>query len=189
MKRMTLTTTLLAGMLLLAVGCNEVSYNPKTGELREIKPPAKQSDHLASETVTDDSTDANGQADAPDGQGGATDIALKWANKYATLSNELVYANKRIHELEKEAQDYQTQIAGLKAELGRTQRELADANAMLGDMKSELAQWRSNVLGYRREMMASLGALMTSQQKVLELLGAEVPAAGQPLSQAPTKEK
>jgi hypothetical protein len=122
-------------------------------------------DYVDDETVVD-----------PDGDSarGATDVAMEWADKYAKATQELLYANKRIDDLENDKKKLQTQIASLKAELAGYQRELNDANAMLNDMKKDLKEWRANVLGIRKDFIASQNAILASQYRILELLGGEV---------------
>lgn len=162
-------TILLAGLLGLLAGCNKSMTlqggqrgNPFTPKSRGE--PAR-ADYVQGETVVDGAGDL---------ARGATDVAMEWADKYAKVAQELLFANKRIADLEREKKKSQTQVAAIQAELAGYQRELNDANAMLSDMKHDLKEWRGNVLGIRKDFMASQNAILSSQQKILELLGGEV---------------
>ncbi|RKY23861.1 MAG: hypothetical protein DRP83_08535 [Planctomycetota bacterium] len=108
---------------------------------------------------------------------GATEAAIEWADKYAKAAQELLFANKRLAEVQAEKKKLNTDITKLKAELKSYQAELADANAMLGEMKKDLKEWQNNVLGYRKQMMSAQSAQLAALQKILELLGGEVAAS------------
>ncbi|MBN1554642.1 MAG: hypothetical protein JXA11_07845 [Phycisphaerae bacterium] len=154
----------------LLIGCDEQmgfkGQERKNVTISQLKPiePAK-ANYVKDETLANDDGDPNR---------GATDVAMEWADKYAKATQELLYANKRIGELEEDKEKLQTQIAQLKSDLSAYQRELTDANAMLNDMKKDLKEWRQNVLGIRKEFIASQNAILHSQYKILELLGGEV---------------
>ncbi len=108
---------------------------------------------------------------------GATEAAIEWADKYAKAAQELLFANKRLVEVQAEKKKLHTDITKLKTELKSYQAELADANAMLGEMKKDLKEWQNNVLGYRKQMMSAQSAQLAALQKILELLGGEVAAS------------
>ena len=164
----TITTLLLMTALPFLAGCEEMSLNGqgrKTPVLGSSQDDEEKADYVKDETVL-----------TPDGDAsrGATDVAMEWADKYAKSTQELLYANKRIDDLENDKKKLQTQIASLKSELAGYQRELNDANVMLNDMKKDLKEWRANVLGIRKDFIASQNAILSSQYKILELLGGEV---------------
>jgi peptidoglycan hydrolase CwlO-like protein len=164
----TISTLLLMTALSFLAGCEEMSLNGqgrKTPVLGSSQDEEEKADYVKDETVL-----------TPDGDAsrGATDVAMEWADKYAKTAQELLYANKRIDDLENDKKKLQTQIASLKSELTGYQRELNDANVMLNDMKKDLKEWRANVLGIRKDFIASQNAILASQYKILELLGGEV---------------
>ncbi len=105
---------------------------------------------------------------------GATEAALEWSDKYAKSAQELLYANKRITELEAEKKELSTNLAKLKVDVESYKNELNDANLMLNEMKKDLKEWQANVLGYRNQMMSAQSAQLAALQKILELLGGEV---------------
>lgn len=164
-------------------GCDEMSFNgqPRNPAMSNANPSASQpdADYVKDQTVVDPQGDA---------RRGATDVAMEYADKYAQTAKELLFANKRIDDLENEKKKQQDQIAALKAELAGYQRELNDANAMLNDMKKDLKEWRANVLGIRKDFIASQNAILASQYKILELLGGEVSrkAYRQPMQTLPS---
>lgn len=166
--------TFAAAFLLMAMaagitGCDEMTMNGQNprSPLARTQPSANptQADYVREETVVDPQGNASR---------GATDVAMEYADKYAQTAKELLYANQRIGDLEKDKKKLQTQIAALKSELAGYQRELNDANVMLSDMKKDLKEWRANVLGIRKDFLASQNAILASQYKILELLGGEV---------------
>ena len=113
---------------------------------------------------------------------GATEAAIEWADKYAKVAQELLFANKRLAEVRAEKKKLQDEITKLKGQLKSYRAELADANAMLEEMKKDLKEWQNNVLGYRKQMMAAQSAQLSALQKILELLGGEVASADVPPS-------
>ena len=155
----------------LFTGCSEVvmEENDKWAKQRYVKV------RKVSAEVGDATLAKNLIKDDEKKQTGATGAALRWADKYAEAAKELVSANRRIRAQEVENQKSKTKIAQLSQELKKTQRELQDANEVLMDLKSDLKKWRTDVLGFREEQNKSLKAIIISQKKILELLGAEVP--------------
>ncbi len=164
-------------------GCDEMSFNGQSRNpaMSNANPSAAQpdADYVKDQTVVDPQGGA---------QRGATDVAMEYADKYAQTAKELLFANKRIDDLDGENKKLQGQIASLKAELVGYQRELNDANAMLNDMKKDLKEWRTNVLGIRKDFIASQNAILASQYKILELLGGEVSRKSyrQPMQSVPS---
>ncbi len=158
--------------LTLAGGCepSNVSYRGLTPQLTPMNDEQqfRQVAHIEDESIVGDN--------ATDGRG-ATDVALEWADKYAKISQKLVYADKRNRELEQEKAQLSSRIAELETELKQTKGELDDANVMLDEMKRDLNDWRKNVLAYRKEIMTSQAAQLNALHKILELLGGEVQQA------------
>lgn len=171
MKHAMILTVVAAAML--AGGCEpgNVSYRGLTPQMTPMnnETQIRQVAHLEDESIRGDG--------ATDGRG-ATDVALEWADKYAKISQKLVYADRRNRELEQEKTHLNKQIAELNADLKRTKDELADANVMLEEMKRDLNDWRKNVLAYRKEIMTSQAAQLNALHKILELLGGEVNNGG-----------
>jgi hypothetical protein len=164
----TMTRTLILTVLVAAMlsGCeDQMAFKGGQTPSPSRNDPSRSASYIEEETVT---------GDAHTEGRGAVDAAMEWADKYAKVAQELLYANKRIGELETDKKKLQTEMAALKAELGAYQRELNDANAMLSDMKKDLKEWRASVLGIRKEFLASQNSILLSQQKILELLGGEV---------------
>ncbi|MCD4823773.1 MAG: hypothetical protein K8S55_04145 [Phycisphaerae bacterium] len=148
-------------------GCEEIISN---GKRRGNGPNAKKkrapkATHLADTAVTGDETN--------DGRG-ATQAAMNWMKKSAELSQELLYSHKQITELQAEKKKLQLANTKLRSEVTNYKREIKDANAMLDSMKRDLKEWRASVLGFRKDSMATMNALLVSQKKILELLGAEI---------------
>ncbi|MBS3821157.1 MAG: hypothetical protein GVY16_04725 [Planctomycetes bacterium] len=159
----------LAAAFIATGGCEptNVSYRGLTPQMTPMndETEVRQVAHLDDESIVGDvNTDGRG----------ATDVALEWADKYAKISQKLVYADRRNRELEKEKAQLNQRITELEGELKRTKSELADANVMLEEMKRDLNDWRKNVLAYRKEIRMSQTAQLNALQKILELLGGEV---------------
>lgn len=167
MKSLTIILSVMT--LAMAAGCepSNISYQGLTPQLTPMNNEQRLQSvaHIQDESIVGDG--------ATDGRG-ATDVALEWADKYAKVSRELVYSDKRNRELEKEKAALSQQIAQLETELKQARSELDDANVMLDEMKRDLNDWRKNVLAYRKEIMASDAAQLNALQKILEMLGGEV---------------
>jgi septal ring factor EnvC (AmiA/AmiB activator) len=150
----------IVAVALLSAGCEQVAMKGRS-DLRND--PVAGGSYMNDTAVRDPET----------GSRDALTIANDWADKYAKAAKELIAERDRRHELEQENKTLQAQIAQLKKEMGKYQQELQDANAMMVSMKKDLEQWRTNVLGFRQEMMASQAAILESQRKILIFLGAE----------------
>ena len=163
---------ILVSVGIIATGCTDLTADDDNWAKSRNAPVRKTASQ-----VGDASMNKNFVAEANGAKSeGATDAALRYANEKAQLAQELLVANKRIREQEAENRNSKTEIAKLKADLEKTRNELLDANEVLIEMKGELKQWRADVLGYREEQIKSMKAILKSQQKILELLGAEIPA-------------
>ena len=162
----------LAALTVYLAGCEEIISN---GKHRGTGPNAKRkrtpkATHLADTAVSGDETDDGGSV---------TQAAMNWMKKSAELSQELLYAHKQITELQAEKRKLQLANTKLSGEITNYKREIKDANAMLDNMKRDLKEWRASVLGFRKDSMATMNALLISQKKILELLGAEIQPSAQ----------
>lgn len=160
-------TVLIAG--LLTVGCDDNSNAFQRPKFPRQDRPIQQARHIENDTVT---SDAGGHT--------AVESAMQWAEKYAQAAKELIVANKRIQEMEKEHKVLQMRLTKAQSENEALKREIRDANAMLAAMKQELKEWRNNVLGFRSEILASQKAQLQAMQRIMQLLGGEMaqPAGG-----------
>jgi regulator of replication initiation timing len=164
-------------ILILAVaggvaGCDHVTFEPlrpaEPAPKPAARPPAEDgggADYMARSAVQGDEETA--------GQG-AVDIALEWSKKYATAAEELVKSQKTVQELTEQNKKLRTELAGLQARLGQSQKELDEANEMLVELGKELREWKKNVLGFRDEVLQAQRTQLDAIRKILVLLGGEV---------------
>ncbi len=100
-----------------------------------------------------------------------TERVTQLAEKAATLqqqNQQLAEENARLSK----------QTTALEAQLKQTQTELTEANNLLIEMLGELNNWKTDILGFRSEMRVAAKAQLEALLKILEVLGAEPPAAG-----------
>ena len=77
----------------------------------------------------------------------------------------------------------------MKLQLGQAESELGDANAMLLELRDELNKWKSNVLGFREEMLQAQTAQIEAMHKILVLIGGEPASQVSPESVAQNDSK
>jgi chromosome segregation ATPase len=108
-------------------------------------------------------------------QANAIETAIEMSEKYAQLSAESVELQKQNENLRQEKQQIHGKLQQTQAELDRTQKELSQANDLIMEMRVELNDWKADVLGFREEMRQADIVQLQTLQKVVELLGGEVP--------------
>ncbi len=120
-------------------------------------------------------------------QANAIEAAIEMSEKYTQLSAESAELQKQNEDFRQENQRIHGNLQQTQAELERTQKELGQANDLIMEMRVELNNWKADVLGFREEMRQADIAQLQTLQKVVELLGGEVPqqlavagASGQP---------
>ena len=107
---------------------------------------------------------------------GGVDIAMQWSSRYAEVAERLMVIERENHELAESKQGLEVDLGRTQDELERTQQELTEANQMLVDLHQELDSWKRDVLSFRDEMRRAQAAQLNALQKVLKVLGGEVPA-------------
>ncbi len=116
----------------------------------------------------------------------AVDAALEWSKKFSEVSERLTLANEENRLLRKENLEFKQQLTKLQTDMSLAEKELQEANTMLMQLQEELENWKTNVLGFRREMRQAQRVQIEALTKVLKLLGGEVTApAGSPVAQTP----
>ena len=138
---------------------------PRLQSPEPLVKPGGQADYMAETAVKGD--------DETPGEG-AVDIALEWSRKYAEATEELLQSRKDSKELTEENKKLLAQAARLQMQLDQSQQELGEANEMLVELGRELREWKSNVLGYRGEMLQAHQVQMEAIKKIMVLLGAEM---------------
>jgi septal ring factor EnvC (AmiA/AmiB activator) len=128
--------------------------------------PPPEADYLRGTAVQ------GGQDDEADS---AVQESIVLHEKYAQAMESLLRAQQSNEQLAARNRQQEQQIRTLQAELAQAQKELAEASDMLVEMRKELDRWRTDVLGFRADMIKYQKAVLLSQQKILRLLGAEVP--------------
>ncbi len=104
----------------------------------------------------------------------AVDMALQWAKRCSDLSQQLQQENGRGRVLQQENAKFKQQVAKLQTNLSTAEKELRDANLMLMDLQKQLEGWKTNVLGFRKEMRQAQEVELKALYKILKLLGGEV---------------
>ena len=157
--------TALATLLAIA-GCDG-AFRPQPPA--EVKTPAVEeadASYLVDTTVRGDE-DTEGPS--------AVQSALAWSDKYAQAAEKLVRLQQANQALEEKNRQLLAQIAKSQIDVETSKKELNEANAMLIELRGELTKWKSNVLGFRQEIQTAQQAQLEALQKVLRLLGGEVP--------------
>ncbi len=120
-------------------------------------------------------------------QANAIEKAIEMSEKYTQLSTESAELRKQNELIQQEKQQISSKLQQTQTELERTQKELSQANNLIMETRVELNNWKVDVLGFREEMRQADIAQLQTLQKVVELLGGEVPqqlavagAVGQP---------
>lgn len=161
----TLLTT--ACMALISAGCDQqVSYRDRTPPPNSSQPASGNVEYLAESSVA---RDEQSRA-APS----AVEDALRWSRKYSETAEKLVAAQQALHASHSEKQEMLAKVARLQTELDRAKQELRESNQMLIEMREELNLWKTNVLGYRDEMMRAQEAQLDRLQEIIRLLGGQV---------------
>ncbi|MGC9453859.1 MAG: hypothetical protein ACP5HU_03255 [Phycisphaerae bacterium] len=157
-----------AALVLAAVGCDEqMSYRDRTPPPNASQPARGNVEYLADSSVARD--------DESSASPSAVEDALRWSRKYSETAEKLVSAQQELHSAREEKQELLAQVARLQTELDRAKQELREANQMLIEMREELNHWKTNVLGYRDEMLRAQEAQLERLQEIIELLGGHVP--------------
>ncbi len=190
MNRHSRTVLIVVAAVLLA-GCDQMGMNmPGNRQLslantQAIGPtgydsqPGGPSDlaYLGQTTVADIH-----QGEKLEGRGGV-DIAMEWSSRYAEVTERLMLVERDNRDLLVENQHLQMEIQQVQAELAAMEQELSEANQMLVDLHQELDSWKRDVLSFRDEMRRAQAAQLNALQKVLRVLGGDVPTGlGQPTS-------
>ncbi len=117
----------------------------------------------------------------------AVEAAVEMSQKYAQLSVESTELKRQNEKLQEENRQIHQQLEQARTELDSTQQELDQANNLIMEMQVELNNWKADVLGFREEMRQADIAQLQTLQKLLEILGGEVPgqvAAAEPATQS-----
>lgn len=173
----------LAVMLAIA-GCDSAFKSQQSGEVKASATEEPDAGYLVDTAVRGDEN-----TEGPS----AVQSALVWSDKYAQAAEKLVRLQQVNQALEQKNRQLLAQIARSQIDIETARKELNEANAMLIELRGELTKWKSNVLGFRQEIQTAQQAQLEALQKVLRLLGGEVPepttrpAAAQPdtTAQAP----
>lgn len=152
-------------------GCNfrpttVETYPPVNTPARQSGRPAQDAEYLGQMAAQDDPVQPSRSA---------VDNALKWAEKYARVTEDLAALEKENDDLQKENVALRDRMIRMESDFKRAQDELAEANDMLLQLQGELSKWKTNVLGYRQETRQAQKAQMDALVKILTLLGGEVP--------------
>ena len=162
-KRRTIETLMGVVTAMSVAGCWVVPGG-QAPETVEQEPPTNQADFI----------ERAHQADAGAGGDSAVENALIWSEKYARAMEQVLRFQNDNRDLDAKNRGLVQQLATSQTELKQTQKELADANELLLEMRRELDRWKTNVLGFRKEMRDAQQAELEALTKVIRLLGGEV---------------
>ena len=163
-KTMSILTAL--AMMLAIAGCDSALRPQRSAEVRASAPEDADASYLVDTTV---------RGDENTGGPSAVQSALAWSDKYAQAAEKLVRLQQANQALEGKNRQLLAQIAKSQIDTETSRKELNEANAMLIELRGELTKWKSNVLGFRQEIQTAQQAQLEALQKVLRLLGGEVP--------------
>lgn len=163
------TTVLMTVTLVLAaVGCDEqMSYRDRTPPPNASQLASGNVEYLADSSVARDDESAASPS--------AVEDALRWSRKYSETAEKLVAAQQDLHAAREEKQQLLAKVARLQTELDRAKQELRESNQMLVEMREELNRWKTNVLGYRDEMLRAQEVQLDRLHEIIKLLGGQVP--------------
>lgn len=163
-KTMSILTAL--AMMLAAGGCaNGFKSRQSDTEIGASTPEGGDATYLLDATVRGETNEGPS----------AVQSALVWSEKYAQAAEKLVRLQQVNQALEENNRKLLARIAKLQIDDQTSKKELNEANAMLIELREELTKWKANVLGFRQEIQTAQQAQLEALQKVLKLLGGEVP--------------
>lgn len=167
-------TSIAAVVILSNLACSEFN-RPATVAAQPASPAAPQpggdAAYLDKSAIRQDS----GKDAAPS----TVDTALEWAKKYADEAEKTARLTADNVKLREDMDKLAKELAGLAGDLARAKEQLAQAGEMIKEMDDGLKKWKTDVLGFRQEMLQSHQTQMNAMAKILKLLGGEVtPTAG-----------
>ena len=115
----------------------------------------------------------------------AVESAVEMSKKYAELSENTAQLRQDKKNLTDENQKLSARVEQLQEKLNQSEKELAEANELLRQMLIELNTWKSNVLGFQKEMREADTAQLEALYRVLRILGGELEP--EPTAQQPTE--
>lgn len=170
-----------AGML---AGCEQLAFFHGR-ESAPAEPPAEQSPPAEAPGRANYMADSAVRGDDNSQNEGAVDVALEWSKKYAKAAEQLVEAQKANQQLTEKNKKLLAELAKAQVQLEEAQKELADANEMILQLGKQNREWRKNVLGFREELLQAEKVQLDKLQKIIVLLGGEVPQKPKPGAASP----
>ncbi len=104
----------------------------------------------------------------------AMEAAMEWSNRYHQVSSDRDLLQRENRELAQENQKIKTELDQLKFNLTRAEKELSEANDMMMEMTQALEKWKTDVLGFRKEMQMAQKVQLEALIKILKLIGGDV---------------
>lgn len=163
-KTMSILTAL--AMMLAIAGCDSAFKSQPSAGVKASTTEEADASYLVDTTV---------RGDENTGGPSAVQSALAWSDKYAQAAEKLVRLQQANQALEEKNRQLLAQIAKSQIDVETSRKEIDEANTMLIELRGELTKWKSNVLGFRQEIQTAQQAQLEALQKVLRLLGGEVP--------------
>ena len=102
------------------------------------------------------------------------ETVIDLSKKHAKLAEEAASLRQEKLNFITENNLLKEQIADSRAQLQQTQKELTEANDLLIEMTIELNNWKTNIVGFQKEMRKADTAQLQALLKIFEILGGEV---------------
>ena len=209
MRNRLMKTAALIAVLLLLTGCDPMQMNfglpPKPAaspgarparptERIDLPPTYARPPESARPAEQTTSTDLDKEQAKPDyfskgtvqGEGPVKE-AISWMQRYTTMMEKYHAVEEQRRGLAEKLRTTETENTKLKMELAQTTKERDEADQMLQRLGADLKAWKTNVLGYRQEMMTELSTMRKRQDKILQVLLGDVPGAAQAAATGGTK--
>ena len=106
-------------------------------------------------------------------QGSSVKSIIELSEKYGELSKETSSLRQNNQQLSSENDKLKEKVVTLETKLTKTQDELTEANKLLMEMIVELNNWKTNVLGFRDEIIAAETTQLKALFDILTVLGAK----------------
>lgn len=182
----------IALLALAAAGCDQLAVRPRPAAAEPVAPASAPAPEDSRELAARDEPPASARprqaeylrdlavhSEDRTGRATAVEEALEWMKKYSRAAEQLTDLQEANRRLENENQRHLAEIARLRTELDSMKQQLSEADSMLVAMRKELDAWKENVLGFREEIRRADQAQIEALQRVLVLLGGEIPDEAQ----------
>ena len=103
----------------------------------------------------------------------AVESVMEISKQYTAMAEQAAELKQQNQQLTTENGDLKTQLTAAQGQLQQTQKELTEANDLLIEMRIELNNWKTDILGFRKEIREADRAQLQALLKILRVLGGE----------------